>query len=153
MNSRSFDSATEDDPVWEHAMEFRLQCSKVLKQVGPLWRAALFLALSQELNAVESKRLEEHRGPIIERFDVFAAALQQLGLIGVWNQAPLLNGADIQKTILPGIPKGPTFRLVMDEQESWMTTHPGASPEALQDHLRCVFPQFTRKEQEGATVR
>ena len=49
MNSAPVDSETEDDPVWTHAMEFRLLTSKVIERVGPLWRAALVLSLSEQL--------------------------------------------------------------------------------------------------------
>jgi tRNA nucleotidyltransferase/poly(A) polymerase len=49
MNGKRIFSATEDDPVWQHAMEFRLLCSKILQRVGPLWRAALFLSLSEQM--------------------------------------------------------------------------------------------------------
>ena len=50
MNGKRVYSAKEEDPVWQHAMEFRLLCSKVLKKVGPLWRAALFLSLSEHMS-------------------------------------------------------------------------------------------------------
>ena len=50
LNGHRVDSAIEDDPVWIHAMEFRLMCFKVLQRIGPLWRAALILSLSEELN-------------------------------------------------------------------------------------------------------
>ena len=73
---------------------------------------------------------EERRQGIIERYDAFAAALQQLGLIGIWSQKPLVNGGEM-KQVLPNIPQGPGFREVMDEQDNWMTTHPGAGVEAL----------------------
>ena len=46
------------------------------------------------------------------------------------------------KEILPNIPKGPVFRVVMDEQECWMITHPGGSKEALVKHLRDVFIDY-----------
>ena len=49
MHGKRIYSATEDDPVWHHAMEFRLLCAKVLQKVGPLWRAALFLSLSEHM--------------------------------------------------------------------------------------------------------
>jgi hypothetical protein len=49
MNGKKVFSATEDDPVWQHAMEFRLLCSKIINKVGPLWRAALCLSLSERI--------------------------------------------------------------------------------------------------------
>lgn len=89
----------------------------------------------------DESQSEGHQG-IIDRYDAFAAALQKLGLIGVWNLKPLLNGGEIKK-ILPNIPPGPIFREVMDEQQSWMTTHPCGSQEALEVHMKNVFVDFT----------
>lgn len=53
MNSIPVSSETEDDPVWEHAMELRLLTSNVLQRVGTLWRAALILSLSEQLLSLE----------------------------------------------------------------------------------------------------
>lgn len=78
---------------------------------------------------------------MIHRYDAFAATLQKLGLIGVWSRKPLLDGSDIKK-ILPTIPKGPAFREVMDEQQSWMTTHPGGAKDDLAAHLQEIFAEF-----------
>jgi hypothetical protein len=50
MNGNKVYSASEKDPVWLHAMEFRSACSKILNKVGPLWRAALFLSLSEHIS-------------------------------------------------------------------------------------------------------
>jgi tRNA nucleotidyltransferase/poly(A) polymerase len=52
MNGQRVFSASEDDPLWKHAMEFRLLCSKMLRRIGPLWRAALFLSLSEQLSQI-----------------------------------------------------------------------------------------------------
>lgn len=155
MNGRKIDSSIEEDPLWEHAMEFRLLCSKVLQRVGNLWRAALFLAISEDLSKFEKsdgieyaiegdvfdESNEERRQGVIERYDVFAAALQQIGLIGIWHEKPVANGEVIRK-ILPRIPTGPGFREVMDEQTDWMVSHPGAGVDALANHLKNVFPEY-----------
>jgi len=84
---------------------------------------------------------EERRKGIIQRYDAFAAALQQLGLIGIWSQKPLINGGEMQQ-VLPNLPKGPEFREVMEEQEYWMISHPGAGKEALVEDLRARFPEY-----------
>jgi len=152
MGGRPVDpAAREQDPVWEHAMQFRLLCSKVIRRAGPLWRAALFLAIAEQLGALDDltaiegdvvdESQEERRQGVIERFDAFASALQHMSLIGIWNQAPLLRGEQIQ-TLLPGLPKGPAFRDVMEEQQNWMITHPGADASALQEHLQTRFAGF-----------
>jgi tRNA nucleotidyltransferase/poly(A) polymerase len=58
MRGRLIDPASEDDPVWQHAMEFRLLCSRVLLKVGGLWRAALMLSLSEQLASLNEGELE-----------------------------------------------------------------------------------------------
>lgn len=44
--------------------------------------------------------------------------------------------------VLPNLPKGPEFREVMEEQESWMISNPGASKVALVENLRARFPEY-----------
>jgi tRNA nucleotidyltransferase/poly(A) polymerase len=161
MNGRPIDSNTEDDPVWVHAMEFRVSCAKVMLHIGSLWRASLFLAISEEIvkaeqqnnggieYAIEGDTLheaqEERRQGVLERFDSFAAALQQIGLIGIWDEKPIADGDTIIKQILPGLPKGPKFRDVMDEQWNWMMKHPGSNIKALTSHLQIVFAPFVHQ--------
>ena len=84
----------------------------------------------------------EIRRGVIEQYDAFAASLLRLGMIGIWSQKPLIDGVEMKKTVLPGIPKGPIFRDVMAEQISWMTKHPGCSKDALAKHLMKAFPDF-----------
>jgi hypothetical protein len=91
---------------------------------------------------------EERRQGIIEQYDGFATALQQIGLIGIWGAQPLVGGQEMKK-ILPFIPPGPAFRDVMEEQEQWMTTHPGAKKEALAEHLKTIFPEFVKPPTTG----
>jgi tRNA nucleotidyltransferase/poly(A) polymerase len=155
MNGRPINSVTEEDPVWVHAMEFRSICSKVLLRIGSLWRASLFLSISEELVQVEQKdgieytiegdamheTQEERRQGVMERYDTFATALQQIGLIGIWNEKPMADGETVLR-ILPALPKGPAFRDVMDEQVDWMVTHPGANLEALTKHLQAKFEMY-----------
>jgi tRNA nucleotidyltransferase/poly(A) polymerase len=150
MAGRLVNSATEEDPLWQHAMEFRLLCAKTLQRIGPLWRAALFLSIAEAMSSLRDgftrldyaiegdvfeEVLEEGRQGTMERYDAFATALQQTGLIGIWDEPPLLDGDRLIKNVLPGIPKGPTFRDVMDEQSNWIIAHPGANEEALVSRL------------------
>lgn len=83
---------------------------------------------------------EIHQGEI-QRYDALATAMQQIGLIGIWGEKPLLGGNYV-KDVLPGIPKGPAFRDVMEEQEKWMVLHPGAGSEFLVKHLSESFPDY-----------
>lgn len=156
MAGSEVNCAEETDTIWLHAMEFRLLCSKVLDRVGSLWRAALVLSLSQQLAKINNNELnyaiegdvvdessEGVRRGMIEKYDTFASALLQLGLIGIWSQKPLLDGVEMRKEgILPNIPRGPIFKEIMDEQASWITTHPGGDRESLIRHLREVYDEF-----------
>ncbi|KAG7374251.1 tRNA nucleotidyltransferase/CCA-adding enzyme [Nitzschia inconspicua] len=158
MNGEQVYTATENDPVWEHAMEFRLLCAKVMRKVGSLWRAALFLAMSEDIEEtlkddlpyviegdIMDETQEELREREIERYDAFATAMQRLGLVGIWGEKPLLDGGAI-KSLLPQIPKGPSFREVMDEQEKWMTLHPCAGEHFLAKHLMDTFPDYVGRK-------
>lgn len=86
---------------------------------------------------------EEQRLGIIEQYDTFAAALQQMGMIGIWDAKPLLDGDEV-KQVLPNIPRGPAFKEVMDEQQRWLTTHPGSSKEPLVLYLQEVFNDYAK---------
>lgn len=158
MRGKRVYSASEDDPVWQHAMEFRLRCAKLVSKLGPLWRAALFLSLSERLVKIYGDDLdyviegdvidesqEEQRLGEMERYDAFATAIQRIGVVGIWDEKPLMDGKAI-KEILPGIPVGPGFREVMAEQEDWMRTHPGAGTEFLVKHLVKKFPDFAEPQ-------
>lgn len=149
-------AATENDPVWQHAMEFRLACSKIMRKVGPLWRAALFLAMSEHITEalcddldyviegdIVDQSQEGFRHREIERYDSVGTAIQRIGLVGIWDQKPLMDGVEIKK-VLPNIPKGPTFRDIMDEQEKWMTLHPCAGADILVRHLAQKFPEYAQ---------
>jgi len=154
MNGQQVFTATENDPVWQHAMEFRLSCSEVIRKAGPLWRAALFLAMSEHITealqgdpefVIEGDFVDESQDDLrqreIERYDGFATAMQRIGLVGIWGQKPLLDGGEVKK-VLPNIPHGPVFRDIMDEQEKWSTLHPYAGADILARHLANTFPDY-----------
>jgi len=154
MNGKTVFTATENDPVWQHAMEFRSLCSKIMRKVGPLWRAALFLAMSEHITDalrddldyviegdIVDESQEELRQREIERYDSIGTAMQRIGLVGIWGQKPLMDGVEVTK-VLPNIPKGPTFRDVMNEQERWMTLHPCAGADILARYLAQIYPEY-----------
>ena len=69
MGHKLIDSETEDDPLWLHAMEFRLLTSKVLGRVGHLWRAAFVLSLVEELVSATDDDLEYRiEGDVVSLF-------------------------------------------------------------------------------------
>lgn len=173
MDHHPVNPTSEDDPLWEHAMDFRQRSAKILKKVEYLWRAAFILSMCEQLVDLQTRQIdrdddeladqvcegtlregwsqetdEEVVCSILKKYDVFAAAMLQLGLIGIWKQNPILDGGEIkaggEKTdpILPNLPNGPEFRSVMDAQIQWMITHPGGSREALVEHIREEFPAY-----------
>ena len=86
---------------------------------------------------------QEKRIGVVQTYDAFAASILQLGLVGIWSLQPLIDGKEMKSDeILPNIPKGPSFRDIMDEQEDWMITHPGGSKEQLVLHLREKFHEY-----------
>lgn len=143
------------DPIWTRCMDYRLKLSNIMEKVGPLWRAALILSLSEQLSslnhgdefdvAIEGDVIEqsheEIRQGIIDTYDAFAVSLMQLGLVGIWSERPLLNGVQV-KSILQNIPKGPIFRHIMDDQIKWMRLHPGGNKDVLIKYLKDCYPDF-----------
>ena len=88
---------------------------------------------------------EEVQMGVIAKYDNFAACLMQLGLIGIWSEKPLIDGREAKSEgVLPNLPNGPIFKEVMEDQKSWMITHPGGTKEALIDHLHRIYPEFVQ---------
>lgn len=65
MFGKVIDSVASDDPLWLHAMEFRLLTSNVLSRIGPLWRAALVLSLVEQLIALNDTFLYTIEGDVV----------------------------------------------------------------------------------------
>eukprot|EP00536_Pseudo-nitzschia_multiseries_P005930 jgi/Psemu1/65334/estExt_Genemark1.C_1210023 len=152
MNGQQVFTATENDPVWQHAMEFRLSCSEVIRKVGPLWRAALFLAMSEHITealegdpefVIEGDFVDESQEDLrqreIERYDSFATAMQRIGLVGIWGQKPLLDGGDVKK-VLPNIPHGPIFGISWTNRKNGRRCIPVLVPTFWLDIWQRPFP-------------
>ena len=58
MDHKAIDSDREDDPVWEHCMEFRQNCADILRKIEPLWRAAFVLSLCEQLMTSKNHEIE-----------------------------------------------------------------------------------------------
>ncbi|OEU05858.1 hypothetical protein FRACYDRAFT_257730 [Fragilariopsis cylindrus CCMP1102] len=82
---------------------------------------------------------EDLRQREVERYDSVGTAMQRIGLVGIYEQKPLMDGGEVKK-VLPNIPKGPIFRDVMDEQVDWMTLPPIAGADILAWHIAQSFP-------------
>jgi len=153
----NINSELEKSPCWLKSMEFRLMCSNIMERAGPFWRSALLLAVSEQLTifnggdefdvAIEGDEIEQSRQEIrqgiISQYDALAVSIIELGLVGIQDEKPLINGDEIKgQTILPKLPFGPVFRDVMNEQVKWMRTHPCGGRGGLIKHLRNCFPQY-----------
>uniref|UniRef100_A0A0K6S886 Poly A polymerase head domain-containing protein n=1 Tax=Chromera velia CCMP2878 TaxID=1169474 RepID=A0A0K6S886_9ALVE len=79
---------------------------------------------------------------ILRHFCVGAEEIRALGLEGVWDLKPLLDGGELKKSVLPNLPKGPEFKIVLDEEMRWMLGHPEGTKEQCASHLRETFEKF-----------
>lgn len=70
MGNKLIDSEKEDDPIWQHAMEFRLLTSKVLGRIGHLWRAAFVLSLVEQIVATTDELEYRIEGDVVSIRDV-----------------------------------------------------------------------------------
>ena len=77
MGNRVIEADSEEDPIWLHAMEYRLLASNFLRKVGSLWRAALILSLSEQLAQVEQKFSYTIEGDVVS-YNYFFIAYQDI---------------------------------------------------------------------------
>lgn len=68
--------------------------------------------------------------------------IQEVGLEAVWMKAPPFNGEGLRK-ILPKIPNGPPFRVVMDRQIGIWLREPEIREEEMARTLKEAFPEFS----------
>jgi len=122
--------------------KFRWLCYRILKQIGPLWKESLILALSYSPQYTISEAVQLYG-------DLIRGVEDQLGFEGsILSLKPLLNGSQIQRQALPGV-HGAHFRKIMKAQEKWQVDHHviGVSDrkmneQALVDYLVAAFPQY-----------
>lgn len=113
----------------------RLEIGKVLRAAGPTWRSALQNALIMELepakgletyrNGVDGIRVElsDEMKVLAKAYDEFGKRIDEMGLDGVWEVKPAVNGNELMK-LLPRLKKGPMIGNIMGEQIDWMIENP-----------------------------
>lgn len=67
--------------------------------------------------------------------------IQSAGLSEIYLQAPPLDGEGLRR-VLPGIPHGPPFRLVMDAQVGIWLREPDVGGAEMGSRLREAFPEY-----------
>lgn len=124
----------------------RLEIGKVLRAAGPTWRSALQNALIMELepakgletyqDGVDGIRVElsDEMRVLANTYDEFRASVEEMGLDGVWDVKPVVNGNELMK-LLPGLKKGPGIGRIMGEQIDWMIENPKAGADGVKTWL------------------
>lgn len=124
----------------------RLEIGRVLRSVGPTWRSALQNALIMELEP--AKGLETYRDGVdgikvelsdemrvlVDTYDAFRKRVEEMGLDGVWEAKPVVNGTALMK-LLPKMKKGPMIGKIMGDQIDWMIKNPEAGVEGVKAWL------------------
>jgi len=67
--------------------------------------------------------------------------IKEVGLEEVWMEAPPFDGEGLRK-VLPNIPNGPPFRVVMDRQIGVWLREPEIGEEEMGRRLKDAFPEF-----------
>ncbi|CAM9419886.1 unnamed protein product [Phaeothamnion confervicola] len=127
----------------------RLSAGLIMRQAGPLWTVALLLALTGDLgtqhildDAVRGRRDKEEDAAIADAYLHMARCVREMGLQGVWDRRPPLDGNELQ-ALLPRLPRGPAFKAVVDEQVRWMLCHPDGTRDDAVAHVRNAFAEYT----------
>lgn len=133
----------------------RLETGKVLRAVGPTWRSALQIALIMELEP--AKGLETYRNGVdgikvdlsdemkvlVDTYDAFRKRVEDIGLDGVWDVKPVINGTDLMK-LLPNLKKGPIIGKIMGEQVDWMIKNPAEGAEGVKAWLVGKYAELAK---------
>ncbi|CAM9285362.1 unnamed protein product [Ectocarpus fasciculatus] len=126
----------------------RLAPGLTMRAVGPLWRVALVLGLTGDLGTkhildsnVRDRADKEEDAAVIAAYMSMAREIESMGLEGVWDLKPMFNGGDVKK-ILPGIPRGPVFSKVMDDQIKWMIANPEGTEEEGLEYIKARYERF-----------
>lgn len=135
----------------------RLQTAKAVRIAGPFWRSALRIALVMELPVVKpadsfAKVLDDWGGRIefgkeatvvVKTYDDFQQKVESLGLEGVWDVRPVVNGNELFK-LLPSLKKGPMIGQIMKNQVDWMIQNPGRDKNDVIDWIKITYSEYTK---------
>lgn len=133
----------------------RLDTAQAVRLAGPYWRSALRIGLVTELPIIKpadsfAKVLDDHGGRIefgeeaavvIKTYEEYKQKVEKLGLEGVWDLRPSVNGNELIK-LLPKLKKGPLIGEIMKKQVDWMIKNPGRSRDAVIDWIKTTYSEF-----------
>lgn len=132
----------------------RLTLGRAIRCAGACWRAALQVALVTEMEpprAVQSYAECSDTAPeqfsseikvVVDTYAAFRERVEQLGLDGVWDVKPFVNGNQLM-SVLPRLKKGPIIGKIMSEQIDWMIRNPSKGVEEVKNWMRETYSQFT----------
>jgi tRNA nucleotidyltransferase/poly(A) polymerase len=129
---------SESNAQWKRIADIRWEGHKVLKQIGPLWKESLVLAIAEQYDRTEA----------VEQYEQWITwMVDRLHLDQALSIEPLLNGSQIQQRVLP-YARDEAFKQIMEAQEEWQVRHGYAAradnnhEARLIAHLRDAFPEF-----------
>lgn len=113
-----------------------------------MWRVALVLGLTGDLgtnhildNTVRGRSETEEDAAVISAYVSMAKSIEDMGLEGVWNLKPLLDGVELKK-LLPNLPRGPEFSNVISKQIEWLIENPDGTKEGVEEYLTTVYEKY-----------
>ncbi|PXF41921.1 CCA tRNA nucleotidyltransferase, mitochondrial [Gracilariopsis chorda] len=131
----------------------RLQTGRVIRAAGPFWRSALQIALVMELRPAKaentfaagmgepSDQMGKDCRMLVDTYRSFGDKVESMGLEGVWNIKPIIDGNDLLK-LLPRLKKGPLVGTIMKEQIDWMVKHPNEGTAEISDRILHQYKQY-----------
>mmetsp|Transcript_1309 Transcript_1309/g.1836 ORF Transcript_1309/g.1836 Transcript_1309/m.1836 type:complete len:630 (-) Transcript_1309:312-2201(-) len=127
----------------------RLELGHTLMHAGELWQVSMFLGLASDLSKSKGAGIEDdfdlqyvkYHLSWIRRYESLAQKIEEYGLVGCWDMKPLFDGNKI-KELFPHIPRGPSFKFVMEEQVNWMLENANGTEDQCLSHLKERFPDY-----------
>lgn len=131
----------------------RLVVGRLLREAGVLWPIALQTALLTELSPAEvaetyasgvdeiPEALAKQSQVVVAAYATFRVEVDAMGLDGVWNMRPLVDGKELVK-ILPGLQRGPMMGKVMKKQVDYMMENRGVEVDAVREWIRSTFAEY-----------
>ncbi|CEL91861.1 unnamed protein product [Vitrella brassicaformis CCMP3155] len=131
--------------------QYRVNLGLLLRRAGQLWKASLLVAMADAVRRVPASSshatcdspsppvttgapssdvpsvpLNSAQRDLVSAYKAVYESVEQFGLVGVWKQAPLLNGKAV-KGLLPRLRKDSEFKAIMDKQMEWVLSHPSGT--------------------------
>lgn len=131
----------------------RMEVGFAIRNAGAHWRSALQIALVTEIKppaaentyATGVKRRAEISGSgckvLMKKYMAFEEKVDSMGLDGVWDIRPMVNGNDLQK-LLPNLQRGPLIGTIMNDQISWQMENPSKDDDDLKVWLKTKYAEY-----------